>query len=140
MLVLRFIRTAHNTARLRLLYYRSRAACVPAAQPRPRTGNYEFTRFNALRHGVLSQHAVLPWEDGEEYRALFEALVAEHKPVGPTEEHLLEELAGVIWRKRRLRLGEAAAYHRALKRSTTASGDHKKEYLFVSSFGKSIPL
>ena len=89
-----------------------------ATLPQPRIGNYEFARFNALRHGVLSQHAVLPWEDGEEYRALLEALVAEHKPVGPTEEHLVEELAGVIWRKRRLRLGEAAAYHRALKRST----------------------
>ena len=35
--------------------------------PQPRGGNYEFARFNALRHGVLSQHTVLPWEDGEEY-------------------------------------------------------------------------
>ena len=24
-------------------------------------GNYDVTRFNALRHGVLSQHTVLPW-------------------------------------------------------------------------------
>ena len=49
---------------------------------------------------------------------LLEALVAEHKPQGPTEEHLVEELTGIIWRKRRLRLGESAAHHRALKRST----------------------
>jgi hypothetical protein len=73
---------------------------------------------NALRHGVLSRHTVLPWEDGEEYRVLLEALVAEHKPEGPIEEHLIEELAGVIWRKRRLRLGESAAHHRALKRAS----------------------
>jgi hypothetical protein len=86
--------------------------------PEPRVGNYEFARFNALRHGVLSQHTVLPWEDGEEYSTLLEALVAEHKPQGPTEEHLVEELAGIIWRKRRLRLGECAAYRRALKRTT----------------------
>jgi hypothetical protein len=78
------------------------------ALPRPRGGNYEFARFNALRHGVLSQHTVLPWEDGEEYSTLLEALVAEHKPQGPTEEHLVEELVGIIWRKRRLRLGEGA--------------------------------
>ena len=77
-------------------------------------GSYELSRLNALRHGVLSRHTVLPWEDGEEYRTLLEALVAEHKPRGPTEEHLVEELAGVIWRKRRLRLGERAAHHRAL--------------------------
>jgi len=86
--------------------------------PQPRTGNYEFARFNALQHGVLSCHTVLPWEDGEQYRMLLDALVAEHKPQGPTEEHLVEELAGIIWRKRRLRLGESAVHHRALKRST----------------------
>ena len=82
--------------------------------PQPRGGNYELARFNALRHGVLSRHTVLPWEDGEEYLLLLGAFVAEHKPQGPTEEHLVEELAGVIWRKRRLRLGERAAHHRAL--------------------------
>jgi hypothetical protein len=85
--------------------------------PQQRGGNYEIARFNALRHGVLSQHTVLPWEDGAEYRELLEALVAEHEPQGPTEEHLVEELAGIIWRKRRLRLGESAAHHRALKRA-----------------------
>jgi hypothetical protein len=89
-----------------------------AALSKSQTGDYESTRFNALRHGVLSRHTVLPWEDSEEYRALLEALVAEHKPQGPTEEHLVEELAGVIWRKRRLRLGENAAHHRALTRTS----------------------
>jgi hypothetical protein len=89
-----------------------------ATLAQPRTGNYEFARFNALQHGVLSRHTVLPWEDGEQYRMLLDALVAEHKPQGPTEEHLVEELAGIIWRKRRLRLGENAVHHRALKRST----------------------
>jgi hypothetical protein len=89
-----------------------------AALPLPRGGNYELSRLNALQHGVLSQHTVLPWEDREEYLALLEALVAEHKPQGPTEEHLVEELAGIIWRKRRLRLGERAAHNRALKRAS----------------------
>jgi hypothetical protein len=83
--------------------------------PQPRSGSYELSRLNALRHGVLSQHAVLPWEDRQEYLTLVEALVTEHKPQGPTEEHLLEEVAGVIWRKRRLRFGENAVHHRALK-------------------------
>jgi hypothetical protein len=61
-----------------------------------RAGDYRLTRFNAVRHGVLSQYIILPWEDGEEYRALIEALVAEHQPQGPTEEHLVEELAGIM--------------------------------------------
>jgi hypothetical protein len=48
---------------------------------------------------------VLPWEDAEEYSTLVAALAAEHAP----------QLAGVLWRKRRLRLAEAAAHHRGLE-------------------------
>jgi hypothetical protein len=78
------------------------------------TAGTEITRFNALRHGVLSRYTVLPWEDAEEYHNLVAALVVEHGPQGPTEEHLVEELAGILWRKRRLRLAEAAAHRRGL--------------------------
>jgi hypothetical protein len=94
-----------------------------ATLPQPQGGNYQFARFNALQHGVLSQHSVLPWENGEQYRALLEALVAEHTPQGPTEEHLVEELAGIIWCKRRLRLGESAVHHRALRRASDPHQD-----------------
>src|SRR6476619_1174092 len=79
------------------------------------TGGTDITRFNALRHGVLSRYTVLPWESADEYRAVVEALVAEHRPQGPTEEHLVEEIAGILWRKRRLRLAEAAAHRRGLE-------------------------
>ena len=81
------------------------------------TGGTEITRFNALRHGVLSRYTVLPWESADEYQTLVAALIAEHRPQGPTEEHLVEELAGVLWRKRRLRLAEAAAHRRGLEES-----------------------
>src|SRR5215471_8684119 len=86
-------------------------------QPTPTadTAATALTRFNALRHGVLSQYTVLPWEDPDEYHALVAALAAEHSPQGPTEEHLVEELAGILWRKRRLRLAEAAAHRRGLE-------------------------
>jgi hypothetical protein len=79
------------------------------------TAGTDITRFNALRHGVLSRYTVLPWESADEYRAVVEALVAEHGPQGPTEEHLVEEIAGILWRKRRLRLAEAAAHRRGLE-------------------------
>ena len=78
------------------------------------TSRTDLTRFNALRHGVLSRYTVLPWENSDEYRAVVEALVAEHDPQGPTEEHLVEEIAGILWRKRRLRLAEVAAHRRGL--------------------------
>jgi hypothetical protein len=87
--------------------------------------SYKLTRFNALRHGILSKHAVLPWEDKREYDQLLEALIAEHKPQGPTEEHLVEELAIIFWRKARLRRAEKAAHFRALQR-TTEVGEYEK--------------
>jgi hypothetical protein len=62
--------------------------------------SYEVTRFNALQHGVLSRHAVMPWEDRNEYQTLLDALVEEHVPNGPTEVHLVEELAGIFWGER----------------------------------------
>jgi hypothetical protein len=92
----------------------SSAAVIPAA-------SYDETRFNALQHGLLSRYAVLPWEDRQEYQALLGALVTEHAPRGPTEEHLVEELAGVVWRKRRLRLAEAAIYREKLRKDANSS-------------------
>jgi len=85
----------------------------PPRQASP--AGYDASRFNALRHGVLSVHTVLSWENKAEYEALLNALVKEYAPHGPTEEHLVEEVAGVIWRKRRLRLAEAASYRRGLE-------------------------
>jgi hypothetical protein len=87
------------------------------------------TRFNALRHGMLSRYTVLPWEDAEEYCVLVAALVAEHAPKGPTEEHLVEELAGVIWRKRRLRQAEGAAHRRGLEDALSPSQETAKAAL-----------
>ena len=92
----------------------SQAAVVPSA-------SYDETRFNALRHGILSGYAVLPWEDRSEYQGLLGALVTEHTPQGPTEEHLVEEVAGIIWRKRRLRLAEAAIYRDRLRKDAAST-------------------
>jgi hypothetical protein len=95
-------------------------ALSPPAPAVP-NASYDETRFNALHHGVLSRYAVLPWEDRAEYQALLDALVAEHVPQGPTEEHLVEELAGVMWRKRRLQLAELAIYRDRLRRDATGT-------------------
>ena len=43
---------------------------------------------------------VLSPKEETEYGTLFDALVAEYAPIGPTEEHLVEELACIIWRRR----------------------------------------
>lgn len=95
-------------------------ALSPPAPAVP-NASYDETRFNAMRHGLLSRYAVLPWEDRAEYQALLDALVAEQVPQGPTEEHLVEELAGIIWRKRRLQLAEAAIYRDRLRRDASGT-------------------
>ena len=82
-----------------------------AAEPR----GYGRSRLNAVRHGILSRHLLLPWEERTEFDELLERLIAEHSPSGPTERHLVEELANIIWRKQRLVMAETAAYHAGLK-------------------------
>lgn len=78
-------------------------------------GNYAAVRFNALKHGVLSRHVVLPHEDRSEFDDLLAALVMEHQPGGATELHLVEELAGILWRKRRVLMAEGASINQGLK-------------------------
>lgn len=58
-------------------------------------GGYERSRFNATRHGLTSRHMLLPWEDPDEFATLREALIDEHQPKGPTEQHLVDELAAL---------------------------------------------
>lgn len=78
-------------------------------------GNYAAVRFNALKHGVLSRHIVLPHEDRGEFDDLLAALIMEHQPGGATELHLVEELAGILWRKRRVLMAEGASINQGLK-------------------------
>ena len=97
--------------------------------------SYAGTRFNAVKHAVLSRYTVLPWEDETEYGDLLEALVGEHTPEGPTETHLVEELAGIFWRKRRLRLAEASAMREGLHRATRSYSDTGEAALVCVSGG-----
>ena len=85
------------------------------------TGNYEAVRFNALKHGILSRLAVLAHEDHSEFADLLAALLDEHRPGGMTERHLIEELATIIWRKRRVLLAEGAKINEGLKSAANSS-------------------
>jgi hypothetical protein len=82
------------------------------ASPDPRDRDHPLQRASARRAVALHGTA---WEDADEYQAIVSALTAEHIPQGPTEERLVEEIAGIMWRKRRLRLAEAAMHRRGLR-------------------------
>ena len=79
--------------------------------------NYEPVRYNAMKHGILSRLVVLSHENCDEFSDLMAALIEEHQPAGMTERHLIEELASIIWRKRRVLLAEGAKINEGLKGS-----------------------
>lgn len=82
--------------------------------------SYEPVRYNAMKHGILSRLAVLAHEDAGEFADLLAALIEEHNPAGMTERHLIEELAAIIWRKRRVLLAEGARINEGLKNSVNS--------------------
>ena len=82
---------------------------------------YEVVRFNALKHGILSRYTVLSHENHADYESLVNSLMEEHLPAGATEQHLIEELASVIWRKRRVLQAEGATINKGLKESARSA-------------------
>jgi hypothetical protein len=70
---------------------------------------------------------VLAHEDHAEFDHLLAALDEEHQPVGMTERHLVEELAAIIWRKRRVLLAEGAAINRGLRSVAQSHHDFEVE-------------
>ena len=80
--------------------------------------SYKAVRFNALKHGILSRYTVLSHESHADYESLVNSLMDEHLPAGATEQHLIEELASVIWRKRRVLQAEGATINKGLKESS----------------------
>jgi len=55
------------------------------------------TRFNALRHGVLSCYTVLPWEDAGEYRRAQNSSRRGALPFG--ERVRIVQAKGLTWPK-----------------------------------------
>lgn len=57
---------------------------------------------NARRHGILSERSTSNNEDRNLFDNLLNSLVAEFAPDGPMEILLVERLANLFWRERRL--------------------------------------
>jgi hypothetical protein len=61
------------------------------------------------------ERALLPWETAEEFEVLRSAYHREHAPRGATETALVDQLAWIEWRRRRLVAGERAVHMAALQ-------------------------
>jgi len=57
---------------------------------------------NAWKHGGYSNLGVLPGENAKEFRRLYQSLIEEYEPSGPTECDAVLSLANCMWRKSRL--------------------------------------
>lgn len=73
-----------------------------------KTNGYAAVRLNAVRHGILSRETVLPHESRQDFEFLLKELQNEYAPNGQTEKALVEELASILWRKRRVLAVEGA--------------------------------
>ena len=82
------------------------------ARPRstgPRTARgKERSKFNAVKHGLLSKAVLLKGESEAEYLSLLNGFREDRQPQGALENILVENLAACFWRQRRFLQAEAA--------------------------------
>ena len=79
------------------------------------------SRFNALKHGLDAQSAILPGEDPADYQALADAYDADFHPRTATERFHVDTLIRSDWQKRRLQQVEAELYRTVLAENPEAS-------------------
>ena len=85
-----------------------------ATGPRTAQGR-ERSKFNALKHGLLSKFVLLEGESRPEYLSLLNGLWDDFQPRGKAEVVLVENLAALLWRKRRLLQAENAETSEKMK-------------------------
>src|SRR3984957_7999734 len=78
---------------------------------------------NAIKHGVLSECIVLPGERADSFQSLTADLFEEHRPIGSTEEDLVEMMAVARWRRTRVWAMETSCLAKQMKREFQAAGD-----------------
>jgi hypothetical protein len=70
---------------------------------------------NALKHGAFSRELILPGESRKEYELLLSGLEAEYSPSGPSEIYLVNHLASLLWRERRLQVYRQAKLEKRVR-------------------------
>src|SRR5215208_2216803 len=114
------------------------AEIVPMKKGGPQSPDgKEVARWNATRHGISSPAPVVPGlekhEDWQEYR---EAILEHYSPDGPVEHELVERVAVLTWRLRRVTRFEAQAI--AISQEMVEDDFHSVERLRASMRGEGI--
>ena len=66
------------------------------------------SRVNARKHGLTAKTLIIVGENTEDFEELRSQLMQEHDPRSTLEAELVERLAGILWRLRRVPFFEAA--------------------------------
>jgi hypothetical protein len=82
-----------------------------ATGPRTKEGK-EKSKHNALKHRIFASVILLDTEFGWQFKSLLRGLRNEYKPEGMLEGILVEKLASLIWRYRRMLIAEQAVIQR----------------------------
>lgn len=121
----------------------NRANAQKSTGPRTPEGKAR-VRLNALKHGILASEAVIRAGEGAEEAEAFEALLAELKndltPAGALEELLVEKLAVIIWRWRRVLRYELGAIRERADEAVAAWRKEQYEaYLRTKAMREEFP-
>jgi len=86
---------------------KTKASILKSTGPRTAQGK-ERSKLNALKNGLFSKAVLLKGESRAEYLSLLNGLRDDLRPEGTLEAGLVENLAALFWRKRRLFQAENA--------------------------------
>jgi hypothetical protein len=87
----------------------NRRNALKSTGPKTVKGNAK-AKMNALKHGLTAEQIVIPNENAEEFDALMGMLATELQPTGVQERHLVERIAAILWRLRRVYSIEAGVF------------------------------
>jgi hypothetical protein len=85
----------------------NRANARKSTGPRTQAGKAR-SRLNSRKHGLTAKMLIIAGENADDFDELRAELLDEHNPQLALECELVERLAGILWRLRRVPLFEAA--------------------------------
>jgi len=98
-----------------------------ATGPRTPAGK-ERSKQNARKHGIFSKVVLLKEEPRTEFNSLLQGLREDLQPEGTLEEVLVEKLAALLWRHRRLMIAETAEIRKEVEFLDWEEEQHQEEW------------
>jgi hypothetical protein len=97
-----------------------------AGGPRTTEGKQR-SRHNALKYGIFAKNVLLKGESQSEFGSLLNGLLNDFRPAGTLEELLVEKLAALAWRHRRLFLAEGAEIRKNMEFFESDQRDRERD-------------